>query len=439
MATVVKMPQLGESVVEGTIERWLKAPGDPVERLEPLLEIATDKIDTEVPAPATGVLLAVTAQEGETVEAGTILAYIGAPGEVVPEGAPADAPAADNPGADQASGATSEPAPDAAPAAEEPAEAAVPGGRAFVSPVVARIAAENDVDLRQVKGTGLGDRVTKKDILAYIKQRNAAPPPAPPPTPVPVTPLAAPPPPPVPVKPGADEELHPLSTMRRLIAEHMVRSRHTSPHATTIMEADMTAVVRHRAAHKAAMAAHGVKLTFMPYFVQATIAGLRAVPEANSRFTDEGIVISRRIHMGMAAAVDKGLIVPVIHNADELNLQGLARVINDLTERARTGKLHPDELQGGTFTLTNHGSSGSLIGAAIINQPQAGILGLGAIVKRPVVRSSSPSLLPDADDAIVIRPMCYLSFTFDHRILDGAGADKFLGIVKSTLENWPNE
>jgi len=440
MATVVKMPQLGESVVEGTIERWLKAPGDPVERLEPLLEIATDKIDTEVPAPATGVLLAVLAQEGETVEAGTVLAYIGAPGEAVPDGVPADTPAADNPVMDEAPAEASEPTPAAsAPVAEKLAEGAPSGGRAFVSPVVARIAAENDVDLRQVKGSGLGGRVTKKDILAYIRQRSAVPPAAPPPTPAPVPPAAVTPPPPVSAKPGADEELHPLSTMRRRIAEHMVRSRRTSPHATTIMEADMTAVVRHRAAHKAAMATHGVRLTFMPYFVQATIAGLRAVPEANGRFTDEGLVISRRIHMGMAAAIDKGLIVPVIRNADELNLQGLARVINDLTERARTGKLHPDELQGGTFTLTNHGSSGSLIGAAIINQPQAGILGLGAIVKRPVVRSSSPSLLPNADDAIVIRPMCYLSFTFDHRILDGAGADKFLGVVKSTLENWPNE
>ncbi len=435
MATVVKMPQLGESVVEGTIERWLKAPGDPVEKLEPLLEIATDKIDTEVPAPATGVLLAVLAREGETVEAGTILAYIGAPGESVPGGSSADASAPDNTATNPAPNETSEPAPPA-PAAEKPAEGGTPGGRAFISPVVARIAAENDVDLGQVPGSGLGGRVTKKDILAYIKKRSAVPPGGEPPAlATPSTPPAATPP--VPASPGEDEEVHPLSTMRRRIAEHMVRSRRTSPHATTIMEADMTAVVRHREAHKQAMAAHGVKLTFMPYFIQATIAGLRAVPEANSRYTDEGLMIARRIHMGMAAAVDKGLVVPVIRNADELNLQGLARVVNDLTARARAGKLHVDELQGGTFTLTNHGSSGSLIGAAIINQPQAGILGLGAIIKRPVVRSGGPSLLPDADDAIVIRPMCYLSFTFDHRILDGAGADKFLGVVKSTLENWP--
>jgi len=444
MATIVKMPQLGESVVEGTIERWLKALGDPVERLEPLLEIATDKIDTEVPAPATGVLLAVLAQEGETVEAGTVLAYIGAPGESVPDKASTDAPVTDTAATDVAPAKASEPASEPAPAVEKIAGEPTPGGRTFVSPVVARIAAENDVDLRQVQGSGLGGRVTKKDILAYIKARSEISPAAPPsgpvaPPPAPAPPLSAPPAPPVPARLGVDEEVHPLSTMRRRIAEHMVRSRRTSPHATTIMEADMTAVVRHREAHKQAMAAHGVKLTFMPYFIQATIAGLRAVPEANSRFTDEGLVISRRIHMGMAAAIDKGLIVPVIRNADELNLQGLARVVSDLTVRARAGKLSPDELQGGTFTLTNHGSGGSLIGAAIINQPQAGILGLGAIVKRPVVRSSSPSLLPNADDAIVIRPMCYLSFTFDHRILDGAGADRFLATVKSTLEQWPLE
>jgi 2-oxoglutarate dehydrogenase E2 component (dihydrolipoamide succinyltransferase) len=235
---------------------------------------------------------------------------------------------------------------------------------------------------------------------------------------------------------NVDEVLTPLTAMRRAIAQHMVMSKRTSPHVTTIFEADMTSVIRHREAHKRAFAAKGIALTYTPYLIAAIVTGLRAVPEANSRFTDAGIAVNKRIHIGMAVALTHGLLVPVLRDADEKNLQGLARTVNELVERTRSNALRPDDVQGGTFTLTNHGTGGSLLATPIINQPQTGILGVGAIVKRPVVRSSSVSLLPNADDSIVIRPMCYLSFTFDHRVLDGAQGDAFLTAVKQRLENW---
>lgn len=417
MSTPVKMPQLGESVVEGTVARWLKAPGDAVAKHEPLLEISTDKIDTEVPAPADGVLLEIVVPEGTTVAAGALLATIGAAGERAAATLPAEAlprpatPPPTLPGARTVA--------EAAPSAGQPAER--PGGRAFISPVVARMSAEHGIDLAEVEGTGMGGRITKKDIEAYLasgaRPAESQRPPA----------VAA---------AAEDDVLQPLTTMRRAIAQHMVQSKHTSPHVTTIMEADMTAVVRHREANKRALTRDGATLTYTPYFVAAIVTGLRAVPEANSRFTGDGILLLRRIHVGMAVAVDGGLFVPVIRHADELSLAGLARAVNDLARRARAGQLQPDELQDGTFTLTNHGTGGSLIGTPILNQPQSGILGAGAIVKRPVVRSAANSLLPSADDAIVIRPMCYLSYTFDHRVLDGAQADEFLAAVKAKLENW---
>ncbi len=440
MATPVTMPQMGESVVEGTVSRWLKQAGEAVQRMEPLLEISTDKIDTEIPAPADGVLLAILVEEGQTVQAGTVLAYIGEPGEPLPEDVTPVAAAQDgqgHPGPEtpqpepvSAVSTPATPGPEAPARGNQPQDR--PQGRAFISPVVARIAAEHNVDVSQVPGTGKGGRVTKKDILAFIEQRRQAP--APPP------PAPAPPPPP-PGPPGVaelspDEVLQPLTTMRRLIAEHMVQSKRTSPHVTTVFEVDMTRVVQHREAHKAAFAQAGVNLTYTAYFVAATAAALRRAPEVNSRFTPEGLVLNRRIHIGVAVAVENGLLVPVIRDADEKNLQGLARAVNDLAQRARQGQLRPDELQGGTFTITNHGVSGSLFATPVINQPQAGILGVGAIVKRPVVRSASSSLLPSADDAIVIRPICYLSFTFDHRVLDGAQADAFVAAVKEILEGY---
>ena len=424
MTTPVKMPQLGESVVEGTVARWLKAPGDAVAKHEPLLEISTDKIDTEVPAPADGVLLEILVAEGTTVAAGALLATIGVPGESTAS-TPSTAPAPDRqtpPSSPPIERVAEEAGPTSAPPSERPA------GRAFISPVVARMSAEHDIDLAHVEGTGLGGRITKKDVEAFLAGAPVQPA-------SPVEPeLTAPPA--AAAEGDEDDVLQPLTTMRRAIAQHMVQSKHTSPHVTTIMEADMTAVVRHREANKRTLTRDGETLTYTPYFVAAIVAGLRAVPEANSRFSDAGILLLRRIHVGIAVAVDGGLFVPVIRNADELSLAGLARAVNDLARRGRAGRLQPDEIQGGTFTLTNHGTGGSLIGTPIINQPQSGILGAGAIVKRPVVRSAGGSLLPSADDAIVIRPMCYLSYTFDHRVLDGAQADKFLAAVKAKLENW---
>lgn len=289
------------------------------------------------------------------------------------------------------------------------------------------MSAEHGIDLSKVTGTGLGGRITKKDLEAYLagvrrevaegeegaSEQAAAP-----------TTL------------GEDDVLQPLTAMRRAIAQHMVLSKRTSPHVTTICEVDMTNVVRHREANKRAYTRDGAVLTYTAYFIVAAVAGLRAVPEANSRFTDAGIILHRRIHIGVAVALPDGLLVPVIRNADELSLAGIARTLNDLVNRTRNGLLKPDEVQGGTFTITNHGTGGSLFATPIINQPQSGILGVGAIVKRPVVRSASSSLLPSADDVIAIRPMCYLSLTFDHRVMDGAQGDRFLTVVKQTLENW---
>ncbi|MFZ1755076.1 MAG: dihydrolipoamide acetyltransferase family protein [Caldilineaceae bacterium] len=411
MPTPIKMPQLGETVVEGTVSRWLKQPGDRVERQEIVLEISTDKIDTEIPAPAAGTLLEVLTKEGQTVPVGTVIGYIGAPGETVSRGqssVPSDPPPAVV-------------AQSPVPSPQSPIPK--PTGRAFVSPVVARIAAEHSLDLDKINGTGLHGRVTKKDVEIFLEtgDRGLGTGEAVSPIPDPQSP--------VPV-------LQSLTPMRRAIAEHMERSVRTSPHVMALFEADMTAVVRHREAQRAAYTAKGIDLTFTPYFVAAVAAALRANPRVNSSFTAEGLLLHSRIHVGVAVSVSGGLLVPVVRNADELNLAGLSRAVNDLAERARANKLSPDELQGGTFTVTNHGVSGSLLGTPIINQPQAGILGIGKIAKRAVVRSGGHSLLPSADDSLVIRPMCYLSFSFDHRVLDGAEADRFVGQVVALLENW---
>lgn len=417
MPTPIKMPQLGETVVEGTVARWLKQPGDRVERQEIVLEISTDKIDTEIPAPAAGTLLQITVAEGQTVRVGTVIGYIGAPGEAV--------------GSEQLS-VTSEqlpvtgeqlPAADAQyPIPNTQSPPAKPTGREFISPVVARMAAEHSLDLDKISGTGLHGRVTKKDVEGYLEEMKR----------LEIRRLEIEETTPISQSPN----LQSLSPMRRAIAEHMERSVRTSPHVMSLYEADMTAVVRHREAHKAEYAAKGIDLTFTPYFVAAVAAALRANPQVNSSFTPDGFLRHPRIHIGVAVAMADGLLVPVIRDADERNLAGLARAVNDLAERARRGKLSPDELQGGTFTVTNHGVSGSLLGTPIINQPQAAILGIGKIAKRPVVRSGGHPLLPDADDAIVIRPMCYLSLSFDHRILNGAEADGFgVGVVE-ILEKW---
>ncbi len=425
MPTPVKMPQLGETVFEGTVARWLKQPGDPVQRQEPLLDITTDKIDTEVPAPAAGFLLKILAAEGATVQVGSVIAYIGDKEDEITEETAGPGKAEEL--REETDRSATSVSLSASRRAREVASDTKPEGRSFVSPVVARLSAEHNIDLDAVQGSGRQGRVTKKDLLAYIEAAEKQPPAAQP---------AAP------AVPGEDEALQPLSNMRRAIAEHMSRSVRTSPHVVTIFEADMTAVVRHRAAHKENLAQKGVNLSFTPYFVAAVAAALRENPAVNSSWTDVGLMLSQRIHVGIAVAVRDGLVVPVIRDADELNLQGLARTVNDLAGRARRGELSPDDVRGGTFTVTNHGTSGSLLGTPIINQPQAAILGVGKIGKRAVVNSGgsvgapADPLLPSADDTISIRPMSYLSLAFDHRILDGFGADSFLADVVKRLENW---
>lgn len=445
MATKVIMPQLGESVVEGTVSQWLKKEGDKVDRYEPILEIETDKVTTEATAEVAGTLLKIYVGEGETVPAGTLLAYIGEPGEELP-----DAP--DQEEAPEATQAPPEAKKEKAPPPAGDKKAPAEDKKAYtgrISPVVARIAAEHDVDLSDVTGTGRDGRITKKDILAYVEGREKETP-APAAQPEELDPWDIPPDsggdlfrptdaifakasesmrrPETAPQPAAEgeAEILPLTGMRRAIAEHMVVSKHTSPHVTTIFEVDFTAAAAHRAANKERFARDGAKLTFTAYIVMATIEALKAHPLVNSSFSDEGIVLKREINVGVAVAIEEGLIVPVIKNADSMSLLGVARAVNDLASRARNKQLTPEEVQGGTFTITNHGVSGSLFATPIINQPQCGILGVGMIEKRVKV----------INDAIAIRPMAYLGLTFDHRILDGASADGFMQTIKETLESW---
>lgn len=442
MPTKVLLPQLGESVDEATISKWLVSEGDEIKEFEPLLEVNTDKVDSEIPSPATGTVLEILVSEGETVQAGTVLAYIGEAGEEVPDEKgngkatvrDVKEPVPEGPAAVEVEATVQQP--EVAPQAGASVETPAPGRDrklGFISPVVSKIASEFNVDLTRVEGTGREGRITKKDILAYIEQREAAQEEAPaealPAWQVPTTPEAKPAPAPkAPTSPEATPgKLIPHTTMRRKIAEHMVLSKRTSPHVTTVMEADLSRVVAHREANKSDYARDGVNLTFTAYFVAACVAALKAYPMANSSWKEEGIQIHRDINIGVAASLgEQGLIVPVIKNADRLSLLGMARTINDLANRARAQQLEPDEVQGGTLTITNHGVSGSLFATPIINQPQSAILGVGAIQKRVVV----------IDDAIAIRPMVYISLTFDHRILDGAIADHFLAKVVESLESW---
>ncbi len=423
MAVKVIMPQLGESVFEGTLSRWLKSPGEIVGEFEPLVEINTDKVDTEVPSPSAGVLMEVLVPEGTVVQVGTLLAWIGQPGE-------------DFKGNAAVAALEKQAIPTRAPAEQDKStDLLFPGSRrtrelGFISPVVAKMALEHKIDLLEVKGTGQGGRITKRDVEAYLDERSQASDQS---TGM-ATSLK------VPDKPGvssvkaseASGELFTLNPLRRQIAEHMLRSKHTSPHVTTIMEVDLSRVIAHRQANKVTYARDGVNLTFTAYFIAAAVAALKAYPLVNSSWTDAGIRLHKRIHVGMATSLgEAGLIVPVIKNADGLSLLGIARAVNDLANRARARQLVPDEVQGGTFTITNHGVSGSLFATPIINQPQCAILGVGVIQKRAVVISDE-----SLGDAIAIRTMVYLGLTFDHRILDGAIADYFLAQVVLTLQNW---
>lgn len=510
MATEIRLPDLGEGVQDVTVNRWRVAVGDAVKAGDVILEIATDKVDTEIQAPADGVLLKINYRNGEIAPVDAVMGYIGAPGEKVDEGSVAEAAPA------KATEKTTKPE-----AKLEPVQpVAAAGGGVRATPVAKRVAAEKGVDLTAITGAGPGGRITKQDVLAHtgaaaptesvalpgdladkaslpvrrlaaehninlraiagdrplstltiydvlsaVASREAGKPvrvepayapvkhevpavqkeeaPAPKPSPeaaVPARPAAAPTPSPVQLKPG--EELVKLSRVRAAVARNTAQSLFTAPHVTTMWDVDMTAVLRHRAAHKKEFAAAGVNLTLTAYFIEAVVAGLKAVPAANATWTEEGVIIKRYYNIGMATALPMdeygigGLIVPVIKNAGELNLLGIARAVNELAERARKGELKPEDLADGTFTVSNYGTSGSRFQTPIIVQPQVGILGVGAVEKRPVVVSNGHLLEPNMGDALVFKPMTTLGFSYDHRVLDGATADAFCAAVKKHLESY---
>ncbi len=423
MATKVLVPRLGEGVEEVTVTRWLKKEGDAVDELEPLLEVNTDKVDTEIPAPASGVVLKILMEKDTVAKVGAVLALIGKSGETVEAGPTGGVQTGEKETVPVVREAPTTPA--AVPAVPADRQPAPDRELGFISPVVARISAEHGVDLRLVPGTGLNGRITKKDVLNFVESREAG-------VPIPAGPVPAPAAASKPAPLAAGDRVVPHSTIRKQIAEHMVMSKRTSPHVLSVMEADMSRVVAHRKANKENFARDGANLTFTAYFIAAIVAGLKAYPVVNSSWSDERLLLHSALNIGMATSLgEEGLIVPVIKGCDGLSLLGIARAVNDLAERARSKKLQPDEVRGGTFTLTNHGVSGSLFAFPVINQPQCGILGVGAMQKRAVVLTDA-----QGNDSIAIRPMVYLSFVFDHRILDGASADWFLTRVKETLENW---
>ncbi len=478
MATIdVIMPQMGESIAEGTLSRWMKKVGETVKRDEPIFEISTDKVDAEIPAPSAGVLSEILVQEGQTVAVQTVVARIDteaaagaekpAAAAPAPAAAAAPAPAAPAPAAPAPKPAASAPPPPPAPTQPAPAPAARPAAeksraghvaegngemetaeerlRRRSTPLVRKIAAEHNLDLSEIPGTGLAGRVTKNDVLGYIDSGAVGPrgggagAPMPAGAPAPVAATTAPPPrgpaapPAVPagVEAWEGDRVEPWSRIRKLTAEHMVMSRRVSPHVNTIFEIDYTRVAQLRAKQKKAYADRGVNLTFLAFIAKATADALRKHPALNAAVSGESTILRRDINIGIAVALDWGLIVPVIRHADELALLGLARAINDLGERARAKKLSPDEVQKGTFTITNPGGFGSVIGTPIINQPQAAILCVGSIEKQPAV------VTVDGNDSLGIRTKGMLSLAFDHRIVDGADADRFMAEVKKTLQEFP--
>jgi 2-oxoglutarate dehydrogenase E2 component (dihydrolipoamide succinyltransferase) len=435
---------MGESIAEGTIVKWLKKVGETVERDEPLLEISTDKVDAEIPSPSSGTLTEIVAQEGQTVGVNTVVARIGADGEAAGASGPPPQPAAAAAKPEPASAPTPEPPaqidtqrpethvepppPQAAAATEQSEDENVASlderRRTKSSPLVRKIAQENNVDISKLQGSGVSGRVTKNDILDFLQQ----PKPAAPQQPAQPQPAAAPRPPAMTFASGENNRIEPLSVMRKKIAQHMVLSKQTSAHVTTVFEVDFTAIDKLRRQYKDAYAERGTKLTFLPFIIQAVVAGLREFPIINASMDDASVIYHRDLNIGIAVALDWGLIVPIVKNADEKNILGLSKTINDLGERARTKKLAPDDVQGGTFTITNPGVYGGLFGTPIINQPQVAILGVGGVKKRPVVVETKEG------DFIAIRSMCILSLTFDHRLIDGAVADQFMAKVKAFIE-----
>jgi 2-oxoglutarate dehydrogenase E2 component (dihydrolipoamide succinyltransferase) len=433
MPTNVVMPQMGESIAEGTIVRWIKKVGDQVDRDEPLFEISTDKVDAEIPSPAAGVLADIRVKEGETVPVNSVVAVIGAAGEAVvrseTDGGNGSRPAAAlntvpfvEARTEMPASAAGQPEPgDAAEDSEE--DVPSPSGSADASrdelrrqkssPLVRRIAKEHDVDIKLVKGTGVSGRVTKNDILGFIES-GAHRKPSPTRRPGPV------------YKPGENIQIVPMSVMRKKIAEHMVMSAHTSPHVYSVYEVNFARVASLREKYKGQYDAAGAKLTYTAFIAKVIVDALRQFPIVNASIDGDNIVYKKDLNLGIAVALENGLIVPVIRNADEKNLLGLSRAINDLAGRARAKKLSPDDVQGGTFTITNPGIFGALYGLPLINQPQVAILGVGAIEKRPIV----------IDDAIAIRPIGTLTLGYDHRLIDGADAGRFLFFVKERLEGF---
>ncbi|MBZ5607556.1 MAG: 2-oxoglutarate dehydrogenase, E2 component, dihydrolipoamide succinyltransferase [Acidobacteriia bacterium] len=451
--TDVVMPQMGESIVEGTLTKWLKKPGEHVERDEPLFEISTDKVDTEIPSPAAGVLQEVLVEEGKTVAISTVVGRIA---ERAGNGATAPAPVASKPVPAPAPPMPPAPKPVEQPAAPAPVAARAPAAHVepelpagALSPLVRKMAREYGIDLHQVKGTGAGGRITKQDLEAYMSAQGArtmaqataptavvssAPQPAAPPAEAPSQAVA-----PVytsqqaPAGPRAVEprvRVEPMSAMRAKIAEHMILSKRVSAHVTTVHKTDMTKIAKMRERYKGEFQQrYGYSLTYLPFVIAAAVDAIHRYPIVNASIEGTNIIYHNEINIGIAVALENGLIVPVIRNADEKNVVGLQRAIVDLSTRARSRQLKPDEVQGGTFSITNFGSFGSVFATPVINQPQVAILGVGAVEKVPVV----------VDDAIAIRSVAYLALTFDHRLIDGALADQFTGKVKSILENWSEE
>jgi len=429
MPTDIVMPQMGESIFEGTITKWLKKPGDKVQRDEPLFEISTDKVDAEIPAPASGVLQDIKVTEGNTVQVNTVVGTIAGDGEAsapAKSAAPQSAPAPAKPQS-AAPQTPSAPAPKpSAPQAEEQEE----DEHARSSPLVRKIAREHGVNLAQVNGTGLAGRITKQDIMAFLDSKESAP--------AATTMAASAPssrPSPVPAPAAIPGDLVPMTQMRKIIAQRMIESRRTSAHVHCMFEVDISRIVQIRNKTKSGFEQrHGARLTFMPFFVRAAIIALQQFPIVNASMESESIRYHRHVNVGIAVALDWGLIVPVLKSADELNFLGLQRGITDLGERARNKKLKPDEVEGSTFTVTNPGQFGAVFGLPIINQPNSAILGVGGITKMPLVVTDA-----DGNDSIAIRSVVHLTLGYDHRVIDGAVADQFMAFLKKTLENWSEE
>ena len=444
MSTEIVMPQMGESIVEGTITKWLKKPGDKIQRDEPLFEISTDKVDAEIPAPASGVLQEIKVAEGTTVQVNTVVGTISdgdgaAPAKAAPapekKAAPAPAPA--SPKVETRPAVRTEPAPAPAVQAHEDDE------HARSSPLVRKIAREHNVNLSQVEGTGLGGRITKQDILAFIEGQGQgdvgaalqARPAAGVPSGSGATGASPVQPAPRPSPAAIPGDLVPMTNMRKIIAQRMIESRRTSAHVHCMFEVDMTRIVNLRNKLKSSFEQrNGARLTFMPFFVRAAIIALQQFPIVNASMEADGIRYHRHVNVGIAVALDWGLIVPVLKNADELNFLGLQRGITDLGERARNKKLKPEEVEGSTFTVTNPGQFGAVFGLPIINQPNSAIMGVGGITKMPLVVTDK-----DGADSIAIRSVVHLTLGYDHRIIDGAVADQFMAFVKKTLEGWSED